>query len=120
MNSTIEHRLNEVLRTQFIILETLQLMVRRQSRADKVLVNVAKMERYEMSQLDDLLALVGEQGTVVASAITLLDELKAKIDAAGTDPAKLAEISTLLSTQKDALAAAIVKDTIAASEVPVV
>ncbi len=68
-----------------------------------------------MSQaLDTLTASVTAETTVVASAITLLNGLKAQLDAAGTDPAKLADLSAQLDASRTALAAAIVANTPAA------
>lgn len=64
-----------------------------------------------MSALDTLKAEVAEQKTVIASAVTLLAGLKAKLDAAGTDEAALAALSAELDTQTNALAAAILANT---------
>ena len=43
------------------------------------------------AQLDTLTTEVAETATVIDSAIVLIKGIKAKLDAAGTDPAKLAE-----------------------------
>lgn len=64
-----------------------------------------------MALLDELVTEVEENKTVVASAVTLLQGLKEKLDAAGTDPVKLKALSTQLSNQTDALAAAVVSNT---------
>lgn len=69
-----------------------------------------------MALLDELLAEVEENKTVVASAVTLLQGLKEKLDAAGTDPAKLKALSSQLSSQTDALAEAVVTNTPAEPE----
>lgn len=71
------------------------------------------IERLEiMSQeMDDLTREVAENNTVIGSAVTLLEGLKAALDAAGTDPAKLAELSASLDTQSTALANAVAANT---------
>lgn len=68
-----------------------------------------------MSQiLNDLVREVAETKTAVASAIVLIQGLKAKLDAAGTDETKLAELSAELDAQQTALANAILAGTPAA------
>lgn len=62
-------------------------------------------------ELDKLTQDVAEIGTAVDSAIALLQGLKAALDAAGTDPAKLAALSAELDAKTEALAAAIVANT---------
>lgn len=66
--------------------------------------------------LDDVLGKVSEQATVVGSAVTLLGELKTKLDEAiaSNDPAKLQEISDAIGANTDALAAAVTANTPAA------
>lgn len=54
---------------------------------------------------------VADQTTVIQSAITLLQNIKALLDAAGTDPAKLAALSTAIEANSSALAAAVVANT---------
>jgi hypothetical protein len=71
-------------------------------------------ERKEMATLDDLTAEVAAQTTVNQSAITLLQGLKAKLDAAGTDPAKLQAIKDSLTANDQALAQAVAQNTPAA------
>lgn len=64
--------------------------------------------------LDDIKAKVTDQTTVVGSAVTLLGELKVKLDEAlanGADPVKLQEIADALGANTDALAAAVVANT---------
>lgn len=65
-------------------------------------------------ELDDLKAKVAANTTVIGSAITLLQELKAKLDAAGTDPVALKALSDELGAQDQALAAAVAANTPAA------
>lgn len=67
------------------------------------------------AQLDTLVTEVSETNTVIDSAITLLQGLKAALDAAGTDPAKLAELSASLDAKQQELAAAIAANTPAQS-----
>ncbi len=67
-----------------------------------------------MAAIDDLQAKVTAQTTVIGSAVTLLQQLKALLDAAGTDPAKLAALSDLIGSNTDALAAAVQANTPAA------
>ena len=54
---------------------------------------------------------VADQTTVIQSAITLLGNIKALLDAAGTDPAKLAALSLAIEANSTALAAAVVANT---------
>lgn len=65
-------------------------------------------------ELDTLTAQVARNTDVIQSALTLIKGLKAALDAAGTDPAKLAALSSTLSQQDDALAAAVAENTPAA------
>ena len=62
-------------------------------------------------QLDALTAQVAKNTDVVNSAIKLIGNIKAQLDAAGTDPVKLAALSATLGTDDDALAAAVVANT---------
>lgn len=64
-----------------------------------------------MADLSELQAKVEKNGEVEASAVALLQGLKAALDAAGTDPVKLKELSDSLGAQTDDLAAAIVANT---------
>ena len=65
-----------------------------------------------MSQeMDDLVAQVAANDTVIGSAIALITGFKAKLDAAGTDPAALKKLSDDLGTNDQALADAISANT---------
>ena len=64
-----------------------------------------------MTALTDLQAAVAAESTVVDSAITLLNGLKAALDAAGTDPVALAALSNEIGAKTAALAAAVSADT---------
>lgn len=69
------------------------------------------------SDLSDLTDAVAANGTVQQSAITLLDGLKSQLDAAlaSNDTAALRELSASLSSQRQALADALVRNTPAES-----
>lgn len=71
-----------------------------------------------MAVLDDLTANVTANTNAVQSAITLLQNLKAQLDAAGTDPVKLQALSDALGKNDSDLAAAVAANTPAASQVP--
>lgn len=72
-----------------------------------------------MTALTDLQTAVAAEDTVIASAVTLLNGIPALIAAAGTDPTALAALTADITTQTQALAAAIVAGTPAApSPVP--
>jgi len=62
-------------------------------------------------ELDELEAAVTRNTEVDASAIELLTGLKARLDAAGTDPVKLKALSDALGSSTQALADAVVKNT---------
>lgn len=64
-----------------------------------------------MALLDDLQAKVERNGEVDQSAVLLLQGLKAKLDEAGVDPAKLKALSDALANSTDALAAAVTANT---------
>ena len=64
-----------------------------------------------MAVLDDLTAQVAQNTTVEGSAITLIQNIAAALAAAGTDPAKLADLQAQLKTSADSLAAAITANT---------
>lgn len=70
--------------------------------------------------LDDVKAAVTAQGTVIQSAITLLTDLKTKLDQAiaSGDMNKVQEIATALESQRQQLADAVVANTPAQPSVP--
>jgi chromosome segregation ATPase len=68
------------------------------------------------TKFDGLIAEVADLNTVTAGAIVLLDELKARIDEAAGDPAAIAQIVADIDASKDALAAALVRNTPAEGE----
>lgn len=65
-------------------------------------------------ELDALTAQVAANTTIEESAITLIQGLKAKLDAAGTDPAALKALSDSLGAEDQKLADAITANTPAA------
>lgn len=66
------------------------------------------------AELDNLTTEVTNATTVEQSAITLIQGLKASLDAAGTDPVKLKALSDSLAASDANLAAAIAANTPAA------
>lgn len=64
-----------------------------------------------MAALDELTAEVEENSTVIGSAVALIQGLKEKLDAAGTDPIKLKALSDQLDSNSKALAAAVAANT---------
>jgi hypothetical protein len=60
-----------------------------------------------MAAIDDLQAAVAAEDTVIDGAVTLLQGIAARLDAAGVDPAKLAALSTDIKTKTQALADAV-------------
>ena len=64
---------------------------------------------------DHLIADVSANSDAIASAIILLQGLKAALDNAGTDPVRLAELSANLEKSTADLAAAVVANTLAAT-----
>src|SRR5690348_14906416 len=63
--------------------------------------------------LDDLVAKVTAENTVIDSAVTLLSTLKTELDAAiaSGDPAKIQAVSDLITTGQQKLADAVVANT---------
>ena len=77
----------------------------------ELLITNNKNQLKMANELETLTTEVGETKTVMASAVTLLQGLKAKLDAAGTDPAKLKALSDDLDSNTNALAEAITANT---------
>lgn len=71
-----------------------------------------------MADLTQLTQDVQSNATVIGSAITLLQGLKEKLDAAGTDATKLAELSASLEAQTNSLASAVAANTPASDTPP--
>jgi len=103
MHVTITMSLNELLDLQ----KTL-------SRIEHKLDQLLLQEEVMAGELDALTAQVAENTSVEQSAITLIQNLAAQIQAAGTDPAKLDALVQQLHGSSAALAAAITANTPAA------
>ena len=86
----------------------------RLERIERLLIHNLKNESIIMTDLTQLTQAVNDSVTVEESAITLLNGLKAQLDAAGTDPVALKALSDSLAAEKDKLAAAITANTPAA------
>lgn len=94
--------------------DLLQALFISNQKSDKVLefLHLINTKIENMGQeLDDLTAAVEKDTTVDQSAITLLQGLKAKLDAAGTDPTALKALSTQLGNNAQQLADAISANT---------
>jgi ABC-type transporter Mla subunit MlaD len=83
------------------------------SGADDKFDRVLKLLEKIMDSLTVLTAQVAANTTVIGSALTLINGFAAALAAAGTDPAKLADLASQLKTQDDALAAAVAANTTA-------
>jgi len=68
-----------------------------------------------MATLDALTAQVAQNTSVEQSAVTLIKGIATQLAAAGTDPAKLADLSNQLNASATALAAAVTANTPAAA-----
>lgn len=66
------------------------------------------MPKTDFTQLEQE---ISEDASAKNSAITLLKDLKRRLDEAGTDPVKLKELSDALSGATDSLAAAVAENT---------
>lgn len=67
-----------------------------------------------MATLDDVVTAVAAEDTVIDSVVTLLTDIKAKLDAAGQDPVKLQALSDDIAAQTKKMADAVVANTPAA------
>lgn len=76
------------------------------------------MEIFMATEMEDLLAAVENDTTVDQSAITLIEQIVAMLTAAGTDRAKIAEVTAKLRANQEKLAAAVVANTPAAEPPP--
>ena len=80
----------------------------------EILAAITKLEKHMANELDELTSRVTASGDATDSAVLLLNGLKARLDAAGTDPVALKALSDALGTNTDELAAAILANTPAA------
>lgn len=86
-------------------------------KLDNIQRQLNRMEKKEnniVALIDDTLADVQAETTVIASVVTLLQNLSAQIAAAGTDPMKLQAIKTQIDQNSASLAAAVIANTPAA------
>lgn len=65
-----------------------------------------------MKELDDLKAAVQAEDTVIQSAVTLIQGIAQRIADAGVDPAALQALTDDITTQANALAAAVQANTV--------
>lgn len=82
-----------------------------------VLLGIALLLKKVKTMADELAGLtaqVAANTTVIESALTLIQGLKAKLDAAGTDPAALKALSDSLAAEDQRLADAVAANTPAA------
>src|SRR5260221_8211017 len=87
------------------------------AKLDAILAHVRRIGAEElqiMKELDDLTTQVKANTDVEQSAVTLIQGIAAKLQAAGTDPAALTALTTELQTSAQALAAAVAANTPAA------
>ena len=71
-----------------------------------------------MSAIDDLTTQVAANTSVEASAVQLIQGIASQLSAAGTDPSKLAALTSQLNASAAALSAAILANTPAAPPAP--
>lgn len=92
----------------------IRIETRGDDRLDTILTLIRSLTQQggHMSQeLDALAAQVASNTDAEQSALLLLNQLHDLLVAAGTDPVKLADLTTQLASSKDLLAAAIVANT---------
>ena len=82
-----------------------------ESQLSRILNAIHILEIKLAGELDELTLKVADTKTVVESAIVLLQGLKAKLDAAGTNPVALKALSDSLAASDTALADAVVANT---------
>ena len=82
-----------------------------EDQINRILDAINQMGIKMAGELDELTLKVAETKTVTESAIVLLQGLKAKLDAAGTNPVALKALSDSLATSDAALAAAVSANT---------
>lgn len=82
-----------------------------ESEVKRLLNKILHNQTVIMTDLTTLTAAVEANGTVIGSAIILLQGLKAALDAAGTDPVALKALSDSLAAKDTELADAIAANT---------
>lgn len=86
---------------------TTELLTRILERLDAMAADLARLETE-----------VAETATVIDSAIVLLTGIRAELEAAKTDPARVQALIDALDAKTNALAAALVDGTVAEGETP--
>lgn len=81
------------------------------SKIAEILTAIQLLGKTMANELDELTSRVTASGDATDSAVLLLNGLKARLDAAGTDPVALKALSDALGTNTDELAAAIIMNT---------
>lgn len=81
------------------------------ARIEQLLLTILGREDKMGTVIDEVLEKVRDQSTVISSVKTLLETLSAKLEEAGTDPAKLAEIKSLVAANTEDLSKAVVENT---------
>lgn len=82
-----------------------------ESLAEAAIHRIARLEISVMSKLQELDAQVQATTTIQASAVALIEGLVQRLEEAGTDPEKLAELTTELRSSTATLAAAVEANT---------
>lgn len=80
-----------------------------------MLSQVLQKQDLTMAKIDDVIASVTAENTVIDSVVALLQSLSSQLAAAGTDPAKLDSLKSTIDAKTTALAAAVVANTPAAT-----
>jgi len=86
-------------------------LINQLGRIESKIDTLTTKENKEMALIDDLQATVAQQTTVIGSVVTLVQGLKAALDAAGTDPVKLQAIKDALDANDTTLANLVVQNT---------
>jgi hypothetical protein len=94
--------------------QKLDLVIAGHSRIERLLTALLAQETKNMALLDALTAQVAAQATVEQSAITLINGIAARVQAAAGDPVAVAALVTQLQTSASALSAAVLANTPAA------
>lgn len=79
-----------------------------------ILFKLNKLENKIMVAIDDLIADVQDESTVVNGIIALLNSISAQLAAAGTDQVKLQQLKDLIDANKAKISAAVTANTPAA------
>lgn len=80
----------------------------------RLLRSIIHTQENEMAAIDDLIADAQDESTVDDSIIALLTSISGQLAAAGNDPAKLAQLKSIIDANKAKIAAAVAAGTPAA------